>query len=81
VVEGAETMGRRLQRIREAKGFSQSQLARAAGIPPASLRNWEQDRRGLSLEAAARLAVALEVSLDELAGVRAKPTKRKGKDE
>jgi transcriptional regulator with XRE-family HTH domain len=67
-------MGQRLQRIREARGLSQAQLARKAGVPPASLRNWEQDRRGISLEAAARIAVALGISLDDLAGIR-----RKGK--
>jgi transcriptional regulator with XRE-family HTH domain len=64
-----ETMGERLKRIREAKGFSQTELAAAAGIPVGSLRGWERDRREPLLGSAAKLAVALGVSLDELAGV------------
>jgi transcriptional regulator with XRE-family HTH domain len=48
--------------------MSQSQLARATNLPLSSLKNWEQDRRGLSLEAATKIADALGVSLDELAG-------------
>jgi transcriptional regulator with XRE-family HTH domain len=63
-----ETMGERLQRIRQARGLSQSQLARAAGIPVGSLRNWERDRREPLLGAAAKLADALGCTLDELAG-------------
>jgi transcriptional regulator with XRE-family HTH domain len=72
-----ETMGERLQRIRQGKGLSQSQLARAAGVPVASLRNWERDRRELLLKTAARLADALGVTLDELAG-REPPRRKKG---
>jgi transcriptional regulator with XRE-family HTH domain len=64
-----ETMGERMQRLRLAKGLSQSQLARAAGVPPGTLRNWEQGRREPLLSAAARVAVALGISLDELAGI------------
>jgi transcriptional regulator with XRE-family HTH domain len=63
-----ETMGKRLKRLREAAGLSQSQLAAAAGVPLGTLRNWEYDRREPLLGAAARLASALGVTLDELAG-------------
>ena len=63
-----EMMGQRLQRLRQAAGLSQPQLAEAAAVPVASLRNWEQGRRLPQLDAAARLASALGVSLDELAG-------------
>jgi transcriptional regulator with XRE-family HTH domain len=63
-----ETMGMRLKRLREEKGFTQETLAEAAGVPKFSLRNWEQDRRGMSLATAVRVADALGVSLDELAG-------------
>jgi transcriptional regulator with XRE-family HTH domain len=61
-------MGERLRRLREAAGMSQTDLARAAGIPIGSLRNWEQDRRIPRLDAAASLAAAMHVSLDTLAG-------------
>jgi transcriptional regulator with XRE-family HTH domain len=61
-------MGARLKRVREGAGMSQSQLAAAAGVPIGTLRNWEQDRRVPLLDTAARVAKALRVSLDELAG-------------
>ncbi len=72
-------MGQRLQRIRQEMGMSQSQLARATRLPLSSLKNWEQDRRGLSLDAAGKLADALGVSLDELAGRTAKRQTKIGK--
>jgi transcriptional regulator with XRE-family HTH domain len=62
-------MGERLQKARRAKGLSQPQLAAAAGVPVGSLRQWEQGRREPLLSAAARVASALGISLDALAGV------------
>jgi transcriptional regulator with XRE-family HTH domain len=41
-------------------------LAEAAGLSPWSLRQWEQGRRTPLLDAAARIARALGVSLDKL---------------
>lgn len=61
-------MGQRLQELRLKAGLSQSQLARTAGVPVGSLKNWEQGRRLPQLDAAWRLANALGISLDELAG-------------
>jgi transcriptional regulator with XRE-family HTH domain len=69
--------GELLQRLRQAAGLSQPQLAEAAGVPVATLRDWEQGRRAPPLDTAARVAVALGVSIDELAG--AGPAARKGK--
>lgn len=63
-----ETLGERLQRLRQAARLSQPQLAEAAGVPVTTLRNWEQGRRGMMLETAATVAEALGVTLDELAG-------------
>jgi transcriptional regulator with XRE-family HTH domain len=67
-VAGDETAGERLKRLRREAGLSQSQLARAAGVPIGTLRNWEQNRRVPLLDTAARVARAIGVSLDELAG-------------
>lgn len=62
----AETMGQRLQRLRERINLSQPQFAAKAGVPVGTLRNWEQDWRLPSLPAAVRLAAALGVTVDEL---------------
>jgi len=79
MAEPGESMGERFKRLREAAGLSQSEAAAAAGVPPASLRNWEQDRREPLLGAAARLAQALRVSLDVLAGLAETPATKRGK--
>jgi putative transcriptional regulator len=72
-------MGKRFKAMREAAGFSQSQLAKAAEVPVGSLRQWEQGRRTPLLDAAARIAEALNVSLDELAGLGKMPRAKGGK--
>jgi transcriptional regulator with XRE-family HTH domain len=64
----AEAMGQRLRDLRQGAGFSQPQLAEAAGVPVASLRNWEYGRRALMLSSAYRLARAMGITLDLLAG-------------
>ncbi len=71
-------MARRLKRLREAAGLSQSQAALAAGVPVATYQSWEHGRRTPLFDAAAKVAVALGVSLDELAGI-ASPDRRKAK--
>src|SRR5436309_15794074 len=69
IMSGETTaMGERLQDLRLSAGLSQPQLARAAGIPTASLKNWEQGLRLPRLDAAYRLAKALGITLDVLAG-------------
>ena len=64
-----ETFGQRLQRLRQRAGYSQPQLASRADVPVGTIRGWEQGRRVPNLDVAARLAKALGVSLDELAGL------------
>ena len=80
-------MGERLQRLRLAANLSQAELARRAKVPIGTLRNWEQDRRVPLLDTAVRVAQALGVSLDVLAGLGPEPAppaepsgeKRKGR--
>jgi transcriptional regulator with XRE-family HTH domain len=62
-------MGNRLQRLRKAAGLSQSKLAKRSGIPLPTLQQWEQGRRTPLLDAAAKVAVAIGCTLDELAGI------------
>jgi transcriptional regulator with XRE-family HTH domain len=76
---GEEAMGQQLKKLRAAAGLSQSQLARAAGVPVATLKNWEQGRRQPLLGAACKLADALGVGLDELAGRAPAPKEGRGK--
>lgn len=77
----AIAMGLRLQELRHEKGLSQAQLAKVAGVPAASLRNWEQGRRLPMLDAAFKIAKALGITLDELAGkvFETTPEKKTGK--
>jgi transcriptional regulator with XRE-family HTH domain len=63
-----ERFANRLQRLRQTAGLSQPQLAAIALCPVGTLRNWEQGRRLPYLDTAVRLAKALNVTLDELAG-------------
>lgn len=64
---GAQTLGQRIRAAREARGQSQMSLAAAAGISQGYLSQLEQDEREPTLSIAARLAQALDISLDELA--------------
>jgi transcriptional regulator with XRE-family HTH domain len=72
-------MGARFKRLREASGMSQSQLAKASGVPLRSYQQWEQGRRTPLLDAAVKIADALDVSMDELVGRDRPARKPKGK--
>ena len=61
-------MGERLQQLRQDRGLTQTRLAELAGVPFRSLQNWEYGRRTLLFDAAIKLADALGITLDELAG-------------
>lgn len=63
-----ETLGQRIQRLREAARMTQAELAAAAGVPLGTLRNWEQGTREPLASAVAKLARALKVSADKLLG-------------
>jgi transcriptional regulator with XRE-family HTH domain len=78
-----ESMGARFQRLREEARMTQAELAERAGIPVGTLRNWEQGIRVPRFDHAIRVAQALGVSLDVLAGLAeeqpSEKPKRKGK--
>jgi transcriptional regulator with XRE-family HTH domain len=69
-------VGKTIQRLRLARGLSQSQLARAAGVSFRSLQNYEQGWRPTPLAVAAKLADALDCTIDELAGRTPKARKK-----
>jgi transcriptional regulator with XRE-family HTH domain len=64
-----ETLGQRLKRLREAAGLTQAALADAAGVPIGTIRGYEYDRREPLVGTVVKIARAIGVSLDELAGL------------
>lgn len=73
---GNETFGQRLARIRKAKGFTQVELAEKLGIIQVLVSDYERDKLRPYHEMISRFAQALEISSDELLGL--KPSKGKG---
>jgi transcriptional regulator with XRE-family HTH domain len=63
---GGETIGQRLARLRKQRGYTQVELAGKMGSRQVLISAYETDRIALSAEIAVRLAMALEVSTDEL---------------
>ena len=61
-------LGRRLKRVREARGFSVHELAAASGVTPARLRLAEQGRTRLISAELHALIEALHISLGLLYG-------------
>jgi len=67
----ADLVGKRIKRLRESRGFSQHELARAVGITQSMLSQVEsgsRQGRQLRLDAVIRLAYTLGVGIGELSG-------------
>jgi transcriptional regulator with XRE-family HTH domain len=71
-------MGTRLRELRGRAGLTQENLARAIDVTVGAVRKWEAGQSTPSLERAVRLAAALGVTVDELAGVGGPGRKRGG---
>lgn len=65
---GDESLGDRLARLRKERGYTQVELAKIVGIKQTIVSDYERERIRPHIEMAARLAKALEVSVDELVG-------------
>jgi transcriptional regulator with XRE-family HTH domain len=63
-----EIFSKRLREIRTSMRYSQPQLAEIINSSKQAINNWEHERGLPALDLAARLADALGVSLDYLAG-------------
>ena len=69
-------MGEKLSRLRNKANLTQLELAQKAGVGLGTIRNWEQNRRVPLLDIAAKVAKALGVSIDDLAGTPPKKGKK-----
>jgi transcriptional regulator with XRE-family HTH domain len=67
---GEETVGHRIARIRKERGYTQIELAERIGTIQALISDYERDKLRLNGEMAVRFALALEVTTDELLGLR-----------
>jgi transcriptional regulator with XRE-family HTH domain len=68
--EGKETTGQRLARLRKEKGHTQVELAEKIGIIQALISDYELDKLRLYDEMLSRFAIALDVSTDEILGLK-----------
>ena len=75
---GKETLGHRIARLRKKKGYTQADLADKIGIIRELISNYERERIRPNYEMIIRLAIALEVTTDELLGVKP-PKSNEGK--
>jgi transcriptional regulator with XRE-family HTH domain len=67
---GQESIGQRLARIRKERGFTQVALAKKIGIIQGLITDYERDKLRLHAEMLARFAQALDVSTDEILGLK-----------
>ena len=74
---GPETLGQRILRLRKERGYTQADLADRIGIIRELISEYEREKIRPHYEMVIRLAFALDVSTDELLGV--KPIKETGK--
>jgi transcriptional regulator with XRE-family HTH domain len=61
------SFGQHLRALREGAGLSRAELARRAGLPVSTLRNWEGDRGFPGLHVGLRLAEAQGVPVERFA--------------
>jgi transcriptional regulator with XRE-family HTH domain len=75
---GNETLGQRIARLRKGKGYTQVELANKMGIIQTLISDYERDKIRPHHEMVVRFALALEVSTDEIHGLK-KPKNNGGK--
>ena len=67
---GQETLGQRIARLRKEKGLTQVKLAEKMGMIQVLISDYERDKLRPHPEVIVRFAQALEVSADELLGMK-----------
>lgn len=68
---GKETTSQRIARLRKERGYTQVELAEKTGIPQTLSTDYERDNLRLNSEMVISVAQALEVTTDELLGIKA----------
>jgi transcriptional regulator with XRE-family HTH domain len=66
---GSESLGQRIARLRKEKGYTQVELAQKMGIVRVLVSDYERERIRPHYEMIIRLALALDVTTDELLGL------------
>lgn len=67
---GKETLGKRIARLRKEKGYTQDELAKKMGIVRVLISDYERERIRPHYEMVIRFAIALDVTTDELLGLK-----------
>lgn len=62
----AENLAKNIRQLREARGLTQQQMARASGVPRPTWANLESGTANPTLGVLIRVAAALQISLEEL---------------
>ena len=73
--------GARLTLLRQSRKISVSELARQAGLDYMQIRRYEAGKTSPTLDSAMRIAIVLDIPLDELAGRTAAPPSPKIRNE
>lgn len=70
---GSESLGQRIARLRKEKGYTQDELAKKMGIVRVLVSDYERERIRPHYEMIIRFALALDVTTDELLGLKQQP--------
>jgi XRE family transcriptional regulator, regulator of sulfur utilization len=62
----ADNLGRNIKQLREARGLTQHQMAKASGVPRPTWANLESGAANPTLQVLIKVASALQVSIEEL---------------
>ena len=65
-----DTVGKRIAKLRKKLGLTQKELAEKIGIPRSMIADYECNRHRIYDEMIIRIAIALQVSTDELLGLK-----------
>lgn len=69
-LELSESIGHRIARLRKERGYTQKELGEKIGIMHSLVSDYERQRLKMNAEMVVRFALALEVSADEILGLK-----------